>query len=143
MHDPLHTTTKTRDTENTPHTFLNHNGVETTLHIPLTRDYPPRANDTIPHIHQTRSIRFQFSIPQPFLTQWKKEVRGAREHTASLVHTDLTDLLSTINTPADSATPSSTTPTSDHMKTQILESANTIKYLLEEVLRIENSLFSN
>jgi hypothetical protein len=69
------------------------------------------------------------------LTQWKEEVRGATEHSASLVHADLTYLLSTLNTPTDSITPSTTT-TSDNMKTQILESANTVQDLLEEGLNL-------
>ena len=119
MHGPLHTTKKTRDTKNITYAFLAHNGVRATLQIPLTRNYPPNASATIPRANETRLIRFQFPIPQPLLTQWKEEVKGATKHTASLVHTDLTDLLSTLNTPTNSITPSIATP-SDHMKTQKL-----------------------
>jgi hypothetical protein len=126
VHDLLHTTAQTRDTENIPHVFLDHIGVKATLHIPLTRSYSLKFIDTIPHENQARSTHFQFPIPQPLLTQWKEEVRGATEHTASLRLTDLTYLPSSLNTPTDSITPSKTT-TSDNMKTKILESANSIQ----------------
>jgi hypothetical protein len=74
------------------------------------------------------------------LTQWKEEVRRATDNTASLVHTDLTHILSTINTPTNSITPPSTT-TSDNIETQIFEIANTIQDLLEEGLHVATNLF--
>ena len=140
MHDPMYTTTQTRDTENISHAFLNHNGAKTTLHISLTRDYSPNAKPITSSTDETRPIRFLFSIPRPLLIQWKEEVRRTTEHPASVVHADLTYLLSTLNTPPDTITPSTRT-TSDHTKTQILENANTIQDLLEEGLRIATNLF--
>ena len=74
------------------------------------------------------------------LAQLKEEVIGAREHTESLVQTNLTHLISTLKTPANSITPP-TTATPDNMKTQILEIENTIQGLLEEGLRITTKLF--
>ncbi len=67
----------------------------------------------------------------------------SNRNAASVVHTYLTYLLSMLNTLPDTNISSTTTTTSDHTKTQILENANTIQNLLEEGLRRATNLFPN
>jgi hypothetical protein len=74
------------------------------------------------------------------LSQWAEEVRGETESTAARVNIDLAKLLAILETPAHTLPPSERT-TSDPLRTQILESADTIQELLTEGLRIASSLF--
>ena len=140
MHGPRHITTQTRDTENITHAVLDQNGVKATFHIPLRCNYTANVNPIIPNTEKTRPIRFQFPISQHMMTQWKEKVNGATKHTASSVDTDLTEFLSTLNTPTNTRTPSTTT-TPDHIETRIMESVDTIQDIFLEGLRTTTNLF--
>ncbi len=102
MHDSLHITIQTRDTKLITHALLDHNGIKVTLYIPLIEDSTTTTALYIPNTEQKRPTRFQFPIPQPLLIRLAEEVRGATKNTTSSLHTELTKLISTLNTPTNS-----------------------------------------
>jgi len=69
IYDTLNTTTQTHDTQNITHAFLDHDGVKATIRIPLLRSSPPTGRPTTTNQEHAHTIRFQFSNPQPLLSQ--------------------------------------------------------------------------
>ena len=138
--DPHNIAPQSKDTHIIPHAFLDHNGVKTTLQLPLLLSHPHSTTNPTCETDQPRPIRFQFPIPQPLLAQWSDEMREATQQPTAQLQLELGRLLSEIqNTPPTNTT--STRKERINKRNRIIEHADTIQDLLAEGLRIASTLF--